>query len=464
MNNFSLAVVILAAGKGTRMNSVVPKVLHRILNQPIIKYVLNSAVALKPQRISVVLGHRSDLVKSELIKYKIDVAIQEQQMGTGHAVLCAKKTLRDFKGNILILSGDVPLIAARTLTEFCDHFYNTNSTISFITSKLDNPSGYGRILRRENNQILDIVEEKDARRDQKKIKEINAGIYLVESSFLWESLNNLNSDNRQNEYYLPGIIRYGIENGVNVSTYELKDHKETLGINTRKQLWELETIMKEKINSKHLENGVTIVDPSNTYISEDVIIGKDTVINPNTHIYGKTQIGENCTIGPSVYIEDSILGNEVVVKFSSYLTNCKIENRVTMGPFCHLRPEAHVKDNAKIGNFVEIKKSQIGIGSKVPHLSYVGDATVGNNVNIGAGTITCNYDGVNKHQTIIEDNVFIGSDTMLVAPIRIGKEATTAAGSTITKDVEQGALAIERSIQKEISGWSERKKKKKDNK
>ncbi len=464
MNNNSLAVLILAAGKGTRMNSNVPKVLHSILNRPIINYVLDSVSSFDPEKIVIVLGYESNLIKEKIDGSDFDVAIQDKQLGTGHAVLSARGCLGNFEGSVLILSGDTPLINPKTLNSFFEYHASSCSKVSFITSDVENPFGYGRIIKDKDGQIIGIVEEKDANEDQKEIKEINSGIYIVDSLFLWESLKKLNNDNKQNEYYLPEIIEYAVNNDYKVSTYKIENYEESLGINTRAQLLELGSFMKNKINSTHIDKGVTIIDPATTYISPEVKIGMDTIINPNTYIYGKTNIGESCMIGPSVYIEDSDLGDKVEVKFSSYLTNCKIENGVTLGPFCHLRPEAHIAENAKIGNFVEIKKSKIGVGSKVPHLSYVGDATVGDNVNIGAGTITCNYDGVDKHQTIIEDNVFIGSDTMLVAPVRIGKEATTAAGSTITKDVGDGSLAIERSTQKEISGWSERRKKKKESK
>lgn len=457
----SLAVVILAAGKGTRMNSDVPKVLHKIQNRTLISFVLKSALSLNPQKIVVVAGYKSEDLKKELGSSNVEFVIQQKQLGTGHAVMSAKRSFDGFNGDILILSGDVPSVDSSTLYNFSTYHKKSGSNLSFISAKKPDPSGYGRVLRDSDQNVLSIVEEKDTDINQKEVDEINSGIYLVESDFLWNSLEHLNTDNKQNEYYLPGIIDYGVKNDYSVSAYLVGDYRKILGVNTRSELFELERSMKNDVNAKHLNNGITIVDPATTYISEEAQIGKDTVLRPNTYVYGKTKIGSNSVIGPSVYIEDSILGNNVEVKFSSYLHNCTVEDGVVMGPFCHLRPEAHIKKNAKIGNFVEIKKSVIGEGSKVPHLSYVGDATVGNNVNIGAGTITCNYDGVSKHQTIIEDDVFIGSDSMLVAPVKIGKEATTAAGSTITKDVEPGSLAIERSNQKEIKGWSERRKKKK---
>ena len=302
------------------------------------------------------------------------------------------------------------------------------------------------------------MEDKDATADERKGKEINAGIYCVNSSFLWESLGGLDKENSQGEYYLPGIINLCVSRKRRLLAFTLANPKEVSGVNSREQLGEAEKTVRHAINRRHMENGVTIVDPETTYISDSVSVGKDTTLYPNTYIYGETRIGDGCRVGPSVYIEDSLIGDNVEIRFSSYLTGCEVEDGVVMGPFCHLRPEARIKSGAKIGNFVEIKKSEIGVGSKVPHLSYVGDADIGAGVNIGAGTITCNYDGVNKHRTVVEDGAFIGSDTMLVAPVKIGKGATTAAGSTVTKDVSSGALAIERATQKEIKGWAERKR------
>ncbi|NIQ14136.1 MAG: bifunctional UDP-N-acetylglucosamine diphosphorylase/glucosamine-1-phosphate N-acetyltransferase GlmU [Candidatus Dadabacteria bacterium] len=460
----SLAVVILAAGKGTRMNSGFPKVLHLILKKPIINYALDTATKLNPEKIVSVLGYQSDLIKKTTSLYNTDIQIQREQLGTGHAVLCAKDSLGNFKGQIVVLSGDVPAITIDTLQKFIDYHAKNKFNVSFVSTIISDPTGYGRIIRDENNDVISIVEEKDANKKQKDIKEINCGIYCFDSGYLWNNIKKLDTNNNQNEYYLPGLIELAVMSGNKVGIFKVEEQNEVLGVNTREELLNMEKYMNSKAISKYMDEGVTFIDPDTTFISPDVIIGKDTVIYPNTYLYGKTVIGENCTIGPSAYIENSRVGDFVTVKFSSYLIDCVVENNVTMGPFCHLRPETYIKEKAKIGNFVEIKKSEIGIGSKVPHLSYVGDATVGNDVNIGAGTITCNYDGVNKNKTIIEDNVFIGSDTMLVAPVKIGKEATTAAGSTITKDVASGALAIERSTQKEIKDWSERRKAKKGKK
>lgn len=457
----SLAVIILAAGKGVRMNSELPKVLHPILKKPMLRYVLDAAQAMEPERIVLVLGHDSELVRESVSDYPLETVIQEPQLGTGHAVSCCEDVFRDFSGDILILSGDVPATGVSALREFADSHAKNGADVSFISTLVEDPSGYGRVLRNAEGEVLRIVEDKDATADEKEEKEINAGIYCVNSSFLWESLGGLDRENSQGEYYLPGIVNLCVSRKRSLLAFTLANPKEVSGVNSREQLGEAEKTIRLAINRRHMENGVTIVDPETTYISDSVSIGKDTTVYPNTYIYGETRIGEGCRIGPSVYIEDSRIGNNVEIRFSSYLTECEVENDVVMGPFCHLRPEAKIKDGAKIGNFVEIKKSNIGVGSKVPHLSYVGDADIGDGVNIGAGTITCNYDGVDKHRTVVEDGAFIGSDTMLVAPIKVGKDATTAAGSTVTKDVSPGALAIERAAQKEIEGWAERKRVKK---
>ena len=457
----ALSVLILAAGKGTRMNSSNPKVIHPILNKPMINYVLDSVQNLKPKKTYMVVGYKKQLIEKAVSEsnYSVEYIHQKQQHGTGHAVRISENAMAGFKGNVLILSGDCPGISSATLKRLVKKHSESKSAISLIASTVKKPKGYGRIVRDNLENIKKIVEEKDANNSERKIDEVNSGIYCVKTDFLWSSLDKLKTGNKQGEYYLPDIIENAVNNGRKVTVLKVTNSEEILGINNREELSRLENTLRQSIVNKLLKKGVTIVDPATTYISPDVRIGKDTVIHPSTYIYGKTIIGSDCEIGPNVYIVNSILKNSVEIRFSSYLNNCVIDENAVVGPFAHLRPEAIIGKNAKIGNFVEIKKSEIGMGSKVPHLSYIGDATLGKGVNIGAGSITCNYDGIHKHRTDIGDNVFIGSDSMLVAPIVIGKGSTTAAGSTITKDVEEFSLAIERNQQKTIKGWNKRKKK-----
>lgn len=459
-----LAVVVLAAGKGRRMKSALPKVLHPALGRPLLNYVLDAIRGILPERIVVVLGYGAEKVKEAINQDQIGYVLQSKQLGTGHAAGCAKKALQDFEGSIVILNGDFPLIRSETLKSLVDLHSKSRAAVSILTTVVENPYGYGRVVRSESGDVESVVEENDATPKERELREINSGAYCVESSFLWEALEHVCTENQQREYYLPDIINIASRNGKKVIAFVATDSEEVLGVNNRTELAGVEQVIRRRTNDFLMVSGVTIVNPETTYISTQVSIGADTVIYPNTFIYGNTKIGNECVIGPSVWIEDSQIGNEVNVKFSSFITEAQIEDRVTIGPFAHIRPETKILSGAKIGNFVEIKKSKVGRGSKVPHLSYMGDATLGDGVNIGAGTITCNYDGVQKHETIINDDVFIGSDTMLVAPIEIGKGATTGAGSTITKDVPPGALAIGRAKQIIIKDWKRRPKEIKDDK
>lgn len=454
----SLACLILSAGKGARMNSKIPKVLHPILGIPLIKYVLNTAQSLSPKVITMVVGYRQDMLINELKGEKVKFILQKKQLGTGHAVLSAKKFFKSFKGNILILNGDSPLIKIKTLKTFLRGHIKTNSAVSLLTGVVENPKGYGRVIRDNLNKVEKIIEEKDCNSNQRIINEINSGAYIVSSEFLWKSVEKLNNSNVQKELYLPDIINVAYRSKFNIGVKRLNNTNEILGVNNRNELIYAEKTIKFEINNRHMIKGVTIIEPLTTFISPGVKIGTDTIIYPNTYIYGESVIGKNCTIGPSVWMKDSKIGHDVNVKMNCFIEEAIVKNRVQLGPFANLRPGTFINDKAKIGNFVELKKSSVGIGSKVPHLSYIGDSELGKNVNIGAGTITCNYDGYNKNKTIIEDNVFIGSDTMLVAPIKIGKNATTGAGSTITKDVSEGSLAIERSKQVSIENWKRTKK------
>ena len=458
----ALAVVVLAAGMGKRMKSRLPKVLHPVLGQPMLTNVMDAVSGLSPEKTVIVIGNGGDKVaKTAGNGAGVSYALQEEQLGTGHAANCARGALKGFKGDVLIVNGDYPLITGKTLRSFVKKHQKDGADVSILTAFVGDPYGYGRIARNGGGNVDRIVEEKDASADEKKINEINSGTYCVKSDFLWKALSALTPQNSQGEYYLTDIVGIAKSKSLGVSGVPVKDPNEVLGVNDRAQLAYAEGLLRDRINGELMAGGVTIIDQANTYISPGVKIGRDTVVYPGTYIYGHTVIGEGSFIGPGVWIEDSRIGAGVTVKMSCYITGAEVEEGVSVGPFAHLRPGAKIMDGAKIGNFVEIKKSTIGPGSKVPHLSYVGDAVLGSGVNIGAGTITCNYDGFKKYETIIGDNVFIGSDTMLVAPVKVGKGATTGAGSTITKDVPEGALAIGRARQTVIDNWDRKPKEKK---
>ena len=453
-----LSVLVLAAGKGTRMKSGIPKILHPILGMPMIHYVVNTVSSIKPDRLLMVIGSDGERIKNNLDKFAIEYVYQQAQLGTGHAVNSAKAALLKFNGNILIINGDFPLITTKTLKSFVSKHSKGKSILSILTTELTNPTGYGRIIRGAKGDLIEVVEEKDCTQSQKQLKEINSGLYLVQSGYLWKLLGEISSDNSQNEYYLPDIVRLSIKNGYKVSSYKSPDPDEVMGVNDRAQLCIAETILKMRINKSLMLGGVHIIDPESTYISPGVKIGRDTSVYPNSFLVGNTVIGKNTIIGPSCWIEDASIGNDVQIRMNCYVEKSVVSDNVIVGPFAHVRPDTLISSNSKIGNFVELKNSQIGLNSKVPHLSYIGDATIGKNVNIGAGTITCNYDGLKKYKTVIEDNVFIGSDTMLVAPLRVGRNSTTGAGSTITKDVGENTLAISRAKQTSISNWKRKPK------
>ncbi len=456
-----ISVIVLAAGKGKRMRSSVPKILHPILGQPIISYVLESIKRISPQRIVLVLGHGSNEVKKSLNYEQIDSVIQKEQLGTGHAVYSTRRKLRSFNGNIVIVNGDSPLISPGTLKKLIGSHERTRSVLSILTADTRDTHGYGRVMRNGRGHVVRIIEEEDANANQRRINEINSGVYCVESGFLWKALSQVDRKNDQKEFYLTDIVEIASKEGKRVNVFVSKDSEEILGINNRVDLSRVEEIIGRRINNKHMISGVTMVKPEQTYISPQAYISSDTIIFPNSFIYGNTKIGAGCMIGPLVWIKDSKIGKNTSINFSSYITNADIGNKVTIGPFANIRPDSIILEGVRVGNFVEVKKSRIGRLSKVPHLSYIGDSEIGERVNIGAGTITCNYDGISKHETIIEDDVFIGSDTMLVAPVKIGRGATTGAGSTITKNVDDGALAIGRAKQITIRNWKRKRREKK---
>jgi len=449
----NLAIILLAAGKGTRMKSTVVKVLHPLAGLPMISYPVQAAQVLTPEKLVVVVGHQGEAVEKTLSSKSVLIVRQEEQLGSGHAVAVTEDALRTFTGTVLIMCGDVPLIRVETLRNFLQHHVESRAVVSVLTVMLEDPAGYGRVVRSEAGAIQAIVEHRDAAEAIRAIREINTGIYCAEASFLYPALKKIGRNNDQGEYYLPDIIALAVKEGKPAAAVVTKDFQEVKGINDRIELAEADQAMRQRILKRHMQDGVTIIDPDSTYIDFAVRIGQDTVIHPNTSIRGTTAIGSNCTIDMNCVISNSVIGNGVHIKPSSVIDESHISDAVTIGPFAHLRPQTHIEEGGRIGNFVEIKKSRVGKGSKANHLTYIGDSTIGEGVNIGAGTITCNYDGQAKHSTIIEDRVFVGSNTSLVAPITVGKDAVIGAGSTITKDVPPGSLAVERSRQHNYEQW-----------
>lgn len=449
----NLAVVILAAGQGTRMKSKIPKVNHPVAGKPMVCHVYDEAARLKPAGLTVVISPGSDAVK-ECLRDNVNYAIQKEQLGTAHALQTAEPFLKGFKGNVLVLYGDTPLIEADTLGELIDFHEKTEAVATIATAILEDPTGYGRIIR-SNQQIAKIVEEKDTDPEQKKIKEINSGMYCFKAEVLFEKLKQVQPHNKQVEYYLTDVVSMLVARDALVETFEVPAD-EILGVNSRQELAQANLLIYQRTIAKWMDNSVTVVDPLNTYIEKDVQIGQDTVIQPQTMLKSNTVIGKNCNIGPGSIIKDSKIGNGSQV-FLSVIDRATVGADCNIGPYSHLRPDTVLKDRVKVGSFSEVKNSRIAAGSRVPHLSYIGDTDIEEQVNVGAGTITCNYDGDRKHKTIIKKGAFIGSDTMLVAPVTVGENAFTGAGSVITKDVPNDALAIERSEQKNIKDYSKKK-------
>jgi bifunctional UDP-N-acetylglucosamine pyrophosphorylase / glucosamine-1-phosphate N-acetyltransferase len=450
-------IVILAAGLGTRMKSAVAKVLHPLAGRPLIQHVLNAAAEVEHEKIVLVLGHQADLVRSAAGNFQIESVIQAEQLGTGHAVLQATKMIAASSGPVLVLSADTPLLMSTTLKEVLEAHKKSKAAVTVLTAIMENPFGYGRIVRLKSS-VRRIVEEKDATGAQKKIREINTGIYCFDSKFLLSSLGTLDKNNAQSEYYLPDTIARAKMLKRTVVAIPCKDPDEVMGVNSRQELSRAEAVLRDRTNRKWMREGVTMLDPDTVFIGFDVVIGRDVVLYPGVRIEGKTNIGNNCIVYPGSRIINSDIGDTVTIKDHCVIEESMIAHGAAIGPFAHLRPKSVIGEKAKIGNFVEVKKSTFGEGSKASHLSYIGDATIGKGVNIGAGVITCNYDGFDKYPTIIEDNVFVGSDAQLVAPVRIGHDAIIAAGATITKDVPADALAISRVPQFHKEGYSSRRK------
>lgn len=448
----SAVALILAAGEGTRMRSDLPKVAHRVLGVPMVSLVTESAEKAGCE-VVVITGHKAEAVESLLSG--VTFVRQECQLGTAHAVLCAKDALEGVEGSLVVLSGDTPLISPETIRSMIDLRESSSAAVMVLTAEVDDPSGYGRIVRGSDGTMLGIVEHKDATAEQLAIREVNTGTYCFDVQALFEHLDRVGSENSQGEFYLTDMVSLFHQEGLGVVSAKVEDPQELLGVNSRVQLAEATAWLQARINTQHMLAGVTMTDPSTVWIGPEVRIGRDVVIEPMTTILGATVIEDGCHIGPSSRIEDSEINVAARVD-SSVVLSARIGQRATVGPFTYLRPGAVLMDGAKAGAFVEIKNSEVGPDSKVPHLSYIGDATIGRGVNIGAGSITCNYDGERKSKTIIEDGAFVGSDTMLIAPVRIGRGAVTAASSAISSDVPDGALGIERCEQREVPDWAKR--------
>ena len=445
MTNSNRFSVILAAGQGTRMKSKLYKVLHPVCGKPMVEHVVDQIATLDINKVVTIVGHGAELVQSQL-EGKSEFALQEEQLGTAHAVMQAQSILDGQEGVTLVVCGDTPLIKSSTMEALIRHHEEQGAKATILTAYANDPTGYGRILRNEDGHVEKIVEHKDASDEERNVKEINTGTYCFDNKYLFDALKNVSNENSQGEYYLPDVVEILKAQGEIVSAYQTEEFEETLGVNDRVALSQAEGFMKKRINEEHMRNGVTIVDPANTYISADVEIGRDTVIYPGTILKGKTVIGEDCKIGPNSEIENCEVGNGTVIR-QSVASDSSIGSDVNIGPFAHIRPQSSIQDEVKIGNFVEIKKSTFGKGSKASHLSYIGDAEVGSDVNLGCGSITVNYDGKNKFLTKIEDGVFVGCNSNLVAPVSIGKGAYIAAGSTITEDVPGESLSIARARQ-----------------
>jgi bifunctional UDP-N-acetylglucosamine pyrophosphorylase / glucosamine-1-phosphate N-acetyltransferase len=429
------------------MKSFRAKVLHTLAGKPMLYYPLTVARELGPEKIVVVVGHQAEDVRETFPDPDLCYVTQAEQRGTGHAVSCVREILGDFTGDVLLLYGDIPLIKKSTLEMLLSIHRKEGNLITVLTATKDDPAGYGRIVRDDRGGVQRIVEERDASSEEREIREVNSGIYCFDSRFLFSALRSLSCHNDQNEYYLTDTVSIARTQGGKVTPFLVHDETEVMGINNRVELARASEEIRKTVLTHLMLEGVTLVNPHNTYIDADVRIGKDTVIYPNTFLTGRTEIGEGCVIESGCQIVDSIIGSQVTIKWASVVSGSTVRERATIGPFAHIRPHSDIGEEARIGNFVEVKKSTIGKGSKSSHLTYLGDATVGKRVNVGAGTITCNYDGVSKHPTIIEDEVFIGSNTELVAPVRIGHGALIGAGSTITKDVPPESLAIGRAKQ-----------------
>jgi bifunctional UDP-N-acetylglucosamine pyrophosphorylase/glucosamine-1-phosphate N-acetyltransferase len=444
----TLDVLILAAGLGTRMRSNLAKVLHELDGRPLINHVCRTATALAPRKVYVIIGHQGEDVKTavleELDSEHAEFVWQKEQLGTGHAVNSAREFLENEDSTLLVLSGDVPMIRAETLAALVQQHRShrgRGAACTILTVKLDDPTGYGRIVRDDAGLFDRIVEQKDASEDERKVKEINSGIYCFDTRKLYEALSQVKNENSQGEYYLTDVPALLRERGEDIAIYHHSDSHEIEGINNRVQLADMERILNRRVIKRlMIDYGVTFIDPYNSYVSSEAQVGRDTVIFPNVSVEGTSQIGDGCTIRSGTRITNSKIGHGVEILDNCVIVDSEVSSQCTVGPMAHLRGKAKMEEKAKVGNFVELKKTVLGRGSKASHLTYLGDASIGEKTNIGAGTITCNYDGKNKHATTIGNDVRIGSDTMLVAPVKVGDGAVTGAGSVVTKDVPANSL------------------------
>lgn len=451
-------VIVLAAGKGTRMKSSRPKVLHRVAGRTLIEHVLRAAASLDPETTTVVVGHHADVIQEALdASPGLRFVRQEPQQGTAHALLQAEAVLARSAGCLLVLSGDVPWIRHETLQRLVDTHAAAGAAATILTATLRRPFGYGRVLRTDG-QFARIVEQADASSAQREICEVNSGVYAFDLGPLFKTLHKIPEAGPKHERYLPAVFAIYRRQGLKVETVVAEDPSEIRGINSQTDLAEVSIMVRQSKNEQLMAAGVTLEDPATTYIDADVVIGADTLIHPGVTLEGRTAVGTGCELHSGIRIVDSVIGDNVTVNNFCVITDSRVESRARVGPFAHLRPGTTVGTRARVGNFVELKKTTLGQGSKANHLSYVGDATVGDDVNVGAGTITCNYDGRAKHRTTIEDRAFIGSGTQLVAPVTVGRDAYVAAGSCVTDDVPAGALAIARSRQETKPGWAEGKR------
>jgi bifunctional UDP-N-acetylglucosamine pyrophosphorylase / glucosamine-1-phosphate N-acetyltransferase len=452
-------IVVLAAGKGTRMRSARPKVLHHVAGAPMIDYVLRAASALSPRTTTMVVGHQADALKRALNGYPgLNFVVQEPQLGTAHALLTAEPVLQNSTGTLILLSGDVPLLTAGTLERLIARHDSMAAAATVVTAIVDEPYGYGRIVRL-GERVERIVEERDATPDERLIREINSGIYAFRLDGLFQAVRTIAPENAQREYYLPDLIRIFRSQGCDIETVRVGLEDEIRGINSRSELAEVSRIVREAKAAALMAAGVTLEDPASTFVDRDVEVGPDTIIHPGVSLEGNTVIGHGCEIHSGVRIRDSRVGDDVVILDHCVIALSSVGSQAHVGPFAHLRQDVELSTGVTIGNFVEIKKSRLGPGTKARHLTYLGDSVIGSKVNVGAGTITCNYDGTRKQVTTIEDGAFIGSDSQLIAPVTVGRDAYVGTGTTVRENVPPGALAVSAGKQRNIEGWVEERRK-----